>query len=68
LVTLNDLSRRANISFPTAAKVMGGLVEIGLAREITGNRRNRVFAYDRYVAILAEGTEPLSEARRSGMH
>jgi Fic family protein len=62
LVTLNDLSRRANISFPTAAKVMAGLVEIGLAREITGNRRNRVFAYDRYVAILAEGTEPLSES------
>ena len=35
------------------------LQKIGLAREITGQRRNRVFAYTRYVAILGEGTEPL---------
>ena len=25
----------------------------------TGQRRNRVFAYDHYLAILNEGTEPL---------
>jgi hypothetical protein len=28
-------------------------------RELTGKQRNRVFAYDRYLAILNEGTEPL---------
>jgi hypothetical protein len=38
---------------------MTGLADLGLARELTGNRRNRVFAYDRYLAILGEGTEPL---------
>jgi hypothetical protein len=36
---------------------MSLLVELGVARELTGKRRNRVFAYDRYVAILSEGTE-----------
>lgn len=38
---------------------MSALVSLGLARELTGHRRNRVFAYDRYLAVLSEGTEPL---------
>ena len=37
----------------------GTLVEQGIAREVTGRRRNRLFAYDAYLAILSEGTEPL---------
>jgi len=36
---------------------MEGLVALGIAREPTGKRRNRVYAYDRYLAILSEGTE-----------
>ncbi|MBA2603441.1 MAG: Fic family protein [Acidobacteria bacterium] len=59
LLTVNEVSRRTGLSFPTAAKGMTGLADLGLARELTGNRRNRVFAYDRYLAILGEGTEPL---------
>jgi hypothetical protein len=35
------------------------LVELGVARELTGRRRNRLFAYDGYVAVLSEGTEAL---------
>jgi hypothetical protein len=38
---------------------MAGLVTRGLVRELTGNRRNRVFAYERYLAIIGEGSEPL---------
>jgi hypothetical protein len=56
--TVNEVSRRTNLSFPTAAKGITGLVALGVARELTGNRRNRVFAYDRYLALLGEGTEP----------
>ncbi len=59
VLTLNEVSRRAGLSFPTAAKGMAALMELGLARELTGNRRNRVFSYQRYLAILGEGTEPL---------
>ena len=29
-----------------------------IASEITGKKRDRVFLYDRYLAILNEGTEP----------
>jgi hypothetical protein len=38
---------------------MERLVRLGIARELTGKKRDRVFAYDRYLAILSEGTEPL---------
>lgn len=30
-----------------------------IARELTGQRRNRVFVYDAYFTILNEGGEPL---------
>ena len=33
------------------------LVEQGIAREITGGRRFRLFVYNRYLAIFIEGTE-----------
>ena len=56
VITLNEMSRRTGLSFPTSAKGMASLMSIGLVRELTGFRRNRVFAYDAYLAILAEGT------------
>jgi hypothetical protein len=33
------------------------LVDLGIASELTGKRRNRIFAYDRYLAVLNEKTE-----------
>jgi Fic family protein len=59
LATINDLKSRASVSYPTASRAVELLVQSGIARELTGGRRNRVFAYDRYLAILNEGTEPL---------
>lgn len=59
IITINEVVRRTGVSFPTAAKGMATLVDYGIAREVTGNRRNRVFSYQEYLAILAEGTEPL---------
>jgi hypothetical protein len=32
---------------------------VGIAQEFIGGRRNWLFAYDAYLAILSEGTEPL---------
>ena len=59
LITLNEVLRHTKISFPTATKGMNALVELGIVRELTGQRRNRIFAYDRYLSILNEGIEPL---------
>ncbi len=47
-----------NLSFRTTASAMDILSEFGIVREITGKRRNRLYFYTGYLAILNEGTEP----------
>ena len=59
LSSLRQIGPSAGISFPTASKAMLTLVEMGIARELTGQRRNRVFVYDAYLNILNEGGEAL---------
>jgi len=41
----------------TSQATVEALVELGVAWEFTGRRRDRLFVYDRYFAILGEGTE-----------
>lgn len=57
ILSLNLISAQTKLSFPAASSAMDLLVELGIAREFTGKRRNRLFVYDRYLAILNEGTE-----------
>jgi len=59
LLSITEAGRRRRVAFPTASKGMDSLLALGIVRELTGRRRNRVFAYERYLAILSEGTEPL---------
>lgn len=48
-----------DLSFPAVNGALDKLVELGIGRELTGTPRNRVFAYDTYLRILGEGTDPL---------
>lgn len=59
LYSLKQLCTDTGMTFPTAAKAMQTLQALGIARELTGLRRNRVFVYDAYLNILNEGGEPL---------
>jgi Fic family protein len=59
LNSIKQLGTVCDLSFPTAAKALETLVGLGIAREITGGQRNRLFVYDAYLAILSEGAEPL---------
>lgn len=59
ILSLPQLCQITAMTFPTANKTMGMLVESGIARELTGQRRNRIFSYDAYLSILNEGGEPL---------
>jgi hypothetical protein len=34
-------------------------MDLGIVRELTGQRRNRLFVYDAYLSILNEGGEAL---------
>ena len=56
---LAQLAEQAGVAFPTATRAMDRLTELGIAAELTGGRRNRLYSYTDYVAILSEGCEPL---------
>jgi Fic family protein len=56
--SMPSVCKTTGLSFPAASSAMELMVELGVARELTGKRRNRLFMYDRYLAILNEGTEP----------
>jgi Fic family protein len=58
IVSLSAICERTGLSFPAASSAIDLLAELGMARELTGKRRNRLFVYDRYLAILNVGTEP----------
>jgi Fic family protein len=57
VTSLPQVVKESGLTPPTAGVAMEELVKLGIARELTGKRRNRIFAYDRYLAILNEGTE-----------
>lgn len=59
VISLPEVCRRTGLSFPAATNGMNVLQNLGVVRELTGRRRNRLFAYDRYLSVLSEGTEPL---------
>lgn len=59
ILSLPVACRDTGLSFQAAASAMEMLVRHRIARELTGKRRGRLFAYDAYLTVLTEGTEPL---------
>jgi Fic family protein len=57
--TAATLMRASGLTAPTVNAALEALRARGIVAEVTGRRRGRVFAYTAYLAILAEGTEPL---------
>ena len=51
------ISQAEGLTPPTVNKALDTLLRIGLVRELTGGQRNRLFAYDRVLQVLGEGTE-----------
>ena len=45
------------MSFPAANNLVGRMAEAGIVQEITGQRRNRRFMYEEYIALFYD--EPL---------
>jgi Fic family protein len=59
VVTAGALASSTGISPPAINKALRVLGDLGIVREVTGRRRNRVYAYTEHLKILSEGTEPL---------
>ena len=59
IISVSSIVKLLELSEPTIYSSMKHLEKMGIAREITGKERNRLFVYDRYMSILDEGTKPL---------
>jgi Fic family protein len=59
LANLKALTERTGASYPTVARAVEALENLGIVHEVTGRKRECVFAYTSYLAILNEGTQPL---------
>ncbi len=55
VVTLAKAMEIMDTTKPTASKAVDALQQAGVLREITGKQRDRVYAYERYLAVLNRG-------------
>lgn len=60
IATAAWLSKDTGMVAVTVNKALRQLTSLGILREITGKKRNRLFAYSAYIEIITEGTEPPS--------
>jgi Fic family protein len=59
LTKIGPAAKDLKLSVPTVTSALETLTKLKIAKESTGKRRDRLFAYPRYLHILSEGTEPL---------
>lgn len=59
ILYISSVREHTGLSISAATSAVTLLVELGIVRELTGQRRNRLFSYNQYLSILSEGTEPL---------
>ena len=57
LATSNWLVEKTGMTPATVNKALGHLEQLGIVRELTAQKRNRLFSYSGYVEIMNRGTE-----------
>lgn len=60
IVSVPIVAKRMGLSQPTIQASLSHLQKLGIVRELTGQRRGRLYSYSNYLALLDEGTEPLA--------
>ncbi len=61
IVSVPTLVEELKIAPPTVNRAIKRLETAGIVREISGRKRDRMWAYSEYLQILSEGTEPYSD-------
>ena len=56
IATAGGLVKKTAISPATVNKCLNHLESLGIVRELTGRKRNRLFSYTRYMEIMNYGT------------
>lgn len=61
LATSGSLVNRTGLTPATVNKALGHLVRLGIVRELTAQKRNRIFSYGEYIEVLNQGIEPIEQ-------
>src|SRR5207245_10411118 len=59
IIAIPSTTRALRVTKPTVAAAMRHLQSLGIVRELTGRKRNKLYVYQHYLRILDEGTTPL---------
>jgi Fic family protein len=59
VTSVNTIAAKLDMAVNTARSALTQMQTLGIVREITGGKYGRLYAYDAYLTILSEGTEPL---------
>jgi Fic family protein len=59
-VRIRTAAKALKLTIPTVTSALNHLLRLGIVKEISGKRRDRLFAYSRYINMVSEGTKPLS--------
>jgi Fic family protein len=59
ILSIGSAGDELKLSVPTVTASLKHLAKLGIARKTTGRNYGRIYAYDKYLKILNEGTEPL---------
>ena len=57
IATSGSLVKKTGITPATVNKALGHLERLGIVKELTAQKRNRLFSYVSYVEIMSRGTE-----------
>ena len=57
IATSSSLAEKTGITPATVNKSLGHLEQLGIVKELTARKRNRLFSYAGYIEIMSRGTE-----------
>ena len=57
LINVQDAKELLHVTYPAANRLIDDFIFYDLLKETTGKRRNRLFLYEPYLALLRKGTE-----------
>src|SRR5699024_10061304 len=58
VVSISDAASALSLSWQAAGNAIERMQKLGMVIELTGQKRNRLYAYSDYLAMLSEGAEP----------
>jgi Fic family protein len=59
LTTITQATEKTGVNRTSISRCLANFVELDIVSELTGKYRYRIYAYEQYIKILSEGTEPL---------